>query len=78
MENSEKDGNTLDGTPVERHLTLSWCVWCKHFHDNGKGCCEAYPEGIPDKFAVSYGFKLPEKHAKVEAGQIGDFVFTRQ
>ena len=48
---------------------------CKHFDGVEKGSCAAYPDGIPDKFAVRNLFSWGEMHADVEEDQTGVFIF---
>lgn len=51
------------------------CNWCKHYHGDDKCSCDAYPNGIPDKFAIRYGNILPQAHFSIKPDQVGTFVF---
>ena len=52
------------------------CNWCEHYHGNNRCTCDAYPNGIPDKFAIRYGNILPKEHNAIESDQVGNFVFS--
>lgn len=52
------------------------CNICKHYHGDDKCSCEAYPNGIPDKFAIRHGSLMPKEHNNIEPDQTGTFVFT--
>lgn len=52
------------------------CNICKHYHGDDKCSCEAYPNGIPDKFAIRHGSIMPKEHSNIESDQIGEFVFS--
>lgn len=48
------------------------CDRCKHrIYDVPGQFCKAYPEGIPERFAIN-----DQLHNKIEPGQKGEFVFT--
>lgn len=52
------------------------CLECKHFNGIKKGTCAAYPNGIPDKFAIRNASDFMETHVFIEPGQVGEYVFT--
>ena len=49
----------------------SLCTICKYFHGKEKGTCEAYPNGIPDRFALEL-----YRHIEIQKDQIGEFICT--
>jgi len=55
------------------------CRSCKHFHGIEKGTCEAYPNGIPEKFSIiTSGYSGKGKfpwHDNVETDQTGSFTW---
>lgn len=67
--------NGLDGYYPLPRFKRTCCIMCKHFHGVDKGSCEAYPAGIPDKFAVRNQLGWGTVHSKIEPGQIGDYLF---
>ena len=74
----KNDATTLDGGNFMVRK-FSSCFWCKHFHGEDKWTCEAYPNGIPSRFAdLITGIGAPKQqiHTKIEEDQIGDFILT--
>lgn len=57
------------------YLRATWCNICTYYHGNGKCSCDAFPNGIPDKFALVKWGDIPQKHTDIEQGQNGTFVF---
>lgn len=57
------------------YLCGTWCNECKYYHGNESCSCDAYPNGIPDKFAIRYAGELAKKHTSIESNQIGSFVY---
>jgi hypothetical protein len=60
------------GLPHDRFLA-SFCPLCSNFEGKTKGTCPAYPEGIPDKFAIRLN-----KHLHISEGQTGNFIFQHK
>lgn len=52
---------------------IPFCVGCKHFIDDKKFTCKAFPKGIPNKFIYN-----EKKHDRVVRGQTGDFVYEKK
>lgn len=70
------DPNSIGGDVSQTYLKGTWCNFCKHYLGNEECACKAFPNGIPDKFAlVKWGDK-PLKHTNVEDNQEGVYVFT--
>ena len=70
----EKDTSSmLDGYEALPRFKRTCCLLCKHFYGTEKGTCKAYPNGIPDKFAVRNKLGWIETHIDVEPDQVGDF-----
>ena len=57
------------------YLRASWCRICTYYHGHDKCSCEAYPRGIPDKFALVRWGDKPLKHTEIESNQVGSFIF---
>lgn len=74
MVNTENIG--LDSWEDGKRWLLSKCIFCKHFNGVKDGGCDAFPNGIPEKFIVSkQSFSTPETHSKIEPNQVGDYVY---
>lgn len=70
------DGDFLDG-PRPFYLTHHTCCrWCKFYHGDNKCSCDAYPNGIPDKFALWIWGDPQITHNSIEPDQAGDYVFS--
>ena len=68
-----EDGTfVLDDTLYRLDSGVSLCHLCKYFHGKEKESCEAYPNGIPDRYAYS---RPIIEHSNVEKDQVGDFIF---
>ena len=65
----------IDGYQALPRFERTCCIMCKHFDGVEKGSCAAYPDGIPDKYAVRNLFSWGEMHADVEEDQTGVFIF---
>lgn len=61
-----------------RKYDFSFCRNCKHFHGMDKDTCDAFPNGVPDKFSSYHYGESPRIHVHKtpERGQIGEFVFA--
>ena len=57
------------------YLRATWCNICEYYHGNNKCSCDAFPNGIPDKFSLVKWGESPQKHTKIEKGQKGTYVF---
>lgn len=69
------DPNSIGGDEHYSYLKGTWCNFCKHYFGNDRCACKAFPNGIPDKFAlVKWGDK-PIKHTEIDEAQVGSFVF---
>ena len=66
--------DTLDGKMKFRWIR-SKCLICAYFDGPKKGTCMAFPNGIPEKYIVSYGDSFATEHKEVEDGQVGDYCF---
>jgi len=51
---------------------IARCISCKHFINDKKFTCKAFPKGIPNKFIYN-----EKKHDHKVDGQTGDFVYDR-
>lgn len=69
--------NSLDGKQTKRYFSFSWCIACKHFNGKEKGTCKAFPNGIPEKYSVSYGSEMPLKHETIDKNQVGKLTFLK-
>lgn len=71
----DKDNSLIDGYKALPRFERTCCIKCKHFEGIEKGTCPAYPNGIPDKFAIRNLYSWGEMHNDVENDQIGNTVF---
>ena len=67
--------SSIDGHKALPKFERTCCIMCKHFDGVKKGSCAAYPNGIPDKFAIRNLFSWGEMHTNVEKDQTGNFIF---
>ena len=65
----------LDGNPRKFYLRFVWCESCLHYHGDNKCSCNAYPNGIPDRFALRIEGENMQLHNSKEIDQIGDFIY---
>ncbi|MBQ7852788.1 MAG: hypothetical protein IKA19_09665 [Muribaculaceae bacterium] len=77
-EEFKKNGGfqSIDGEPRKIFLCASCCRLCRHYHGDDYCTCNAYPNGIPDKFALRVGENTPQIHKQIEQDQIGDYIFS--
>lgn len=71
-----KASNSLDGVYLLPRFERTCCISCKHFHGVERGSCEAYPDGIPDKFAIRNLLGWLVYHVNIENDQSGKYTFT--
>ncbi len=70
----ERGWVVLDDYNRHPKFKMTWCRFCKYFHGEEKGTCEAYPNGIPDKYA--YGRDERMKHSTVQDDQTGNYTWV--
>lgn len=66
-------GQTLDGFKWPWEYSL--CYLCEHFHGPVLGTCDAFPDGIPQKFY--FGDPVAD-HRQVEPGQGNSITFSER
>lgn len=71
----ELNADQLDGYSLLPRFEDTWCLRCKHFFGVGSGCCHAYPNGIPDKFAIRNACDWGNVHNVIEPDQEGSYLF---
>jgi hypothetical protein len=56
---------------LKEKITIPVCFDCKHFINDGKYTCKAFPDGIPTKILISKNF-----HTVPLPGQVNDIAFS--
>ena len=69
------DSNSIGGVTSYSYLKGTWRNFCKHYDGDDKCSCKAYPNGIPDKFAIVKWGEPPLKHTNVENDQVGHLTY---
>ena len=68
--------NQIDGYKPRPRFECTCCLMCSHFNGVKKGTCLAYPQGIPDRYAVRNMYGALETHTNIEPDQVGNYTFS--
>lgn len=63
--------NGLDGYKPRKKFECTCCNMCAYFEGEERGSCAAYPNGIPDRFAIRNMYGNMVVHTNVEPDQEG-------